>query len=36
MVCLRDIRVDTLHKGDIDYDDDDDDDDNHHHHHNLL
>jgi hypothetical protein len=24
MVCLRDIRVDTLHTGDIDDDDDDD------------
>jgi len=30
MVCLRNIRVDTLHKGDIDDDDDDDDDDNNH------
>ena len=27
MVCLRNIRVDTLHEGDIDDDDDDDDDD---------
>jgi hypothetical protein len=25
MVCLRNIRVDTLHKADIDDDDDDDD-----------
>jgi hypothetical protein len=24
MVCLRNIRVDTLHNGDIDYDDDND------------
>ena len=28
MVCLRNISVDTLHKGDTDYDDDDDDDNN--------
>jgi hypothetical protein len=28
VVCLRHIRVDTLHKGDIDDDDDDDDDNN--------
>ena len=28
MVCLRNIRVDTLHKGDIDDDYDDDDDNN--------
>jgi hypothetical protein len=28
MVCLRNIRVDTLHKGDTDDDDDDNDDDN--------
>jgi hypothetical protein len=28
MVCLRNISVDTLHKGDIEDDDDDDDDDN--------
>ena len=27
MVCLRNMSVDTLHKGDTDYDDDDDDDD---------
>ena len=27
MVCLRNISVDTLHKGDTDDDDDDDDDD---------
>jgi hypothetical protein len=27
MVCLRNIRVDTLHKGDTEDDDDDDDDD---------
>jgi hypothetical protein len=27
MVCLRNISLDTLHKGDIDDDDDDDDDD---------
>jgi len=26
MVCLRNISVDTLHKGDTDDDDDDDDD----------
>jgi len=28
MVCLRNISVDTLHKGDTEEDDDDDDDDN--------
>jgi hypothetical protein len=28
MVCLRNISVDTLHKGDTDDDDDDDDDNN--------
>jgi len=28
MVCLRNISVDTLHKGDTEDDDDDDDDDN--------
>ena len=28
MVCLRNISVDTLHKGDTDDDDDDNDDDN--------
>jgi hypothetical protein len=28
MVCLRNISVDTLHKGDAEDDDDDDDDDN--------
>jgi hypothetical protein len=28
MVCLRNIGVDTLHKGDIGDDDDDDDDNN--------
>jgi hypothetical protein len=28
MVCLRNISVDTLHKGDTDDDDDDDDNDN--------
>jgi hypothetical protein len=45
MVCLKNISVDTLHKGNTDDDDDDDDDDNdnnnnnnnsrryHHHHH---
>jgi len=27
MVCLRDMSVDTLHKGDTEDDDDDDDDD---------
>ena len=27
MICLRNISVDTLHKGDTDDDDDDDDDD---------
>jgi hypothetical protein len=45
MVCLRNISVDTLHKGDtMDDDDDDDDNDNnkknnnnnHHHHHHHL
>jgi hypothetical protein len=41
MVYLRNISVDTLHKGDSeDYDDDDDDNNNnyyyyHHHHHHL-
>ena len=28
LVCLRNISVDTLHRGDTDDDDDDDDDDN--------
>jgi hypothetical protein len=28
MICLRNISVDTLHKGDTDDDDDDDDDNN--------
>jgi hypothetical protein len=28
MVCLRNIRVDTVHKGDTEDDDDDNDDDN--------
>jgi hypothetical protein len=28
MVCLRNISVDTLHKGDTDYDNDDDDNNN--------
>jgi hypothetical protein len=28
MVCLRNVSVDTLHKGDTEDDDDDDDDDN--------
>jgi len=28
MVCLRNISVDTLHRGDTEDDDDDDDDDN--------
>jgi len=28
MVCLRNVSVDTMHKGDTDDDDDDDDDDN--------
>ena len=28
MVCLKNIRVDTLHKGDTEDDDDDDDDNN--------
>ena len=27
MICLRNISIDTLHKGDTDDDDDDDDDD---------
>ena len=34
MVCLRNIRVDTLHKGDID--DDDYNNNNHHHNHNNV
>jgi hypothetical protein len=33
MVCLRNIRVDTLHKGDID--DDDDDDNNNNYNNNI-
>jgi hypothetical protein len=32
MVCLRNICINTLHKGDSDDDDDDDDNNNHHHH----
>jgi hypothetical protein len=35
MVCLRIIRVDTLHKGDIDDDDNDDDNNNHHNNNNV-
>jgi hypothetical protein len=35
MVCLRNLSVDTLHKGDAD-DDDDDDDDNNNNHHNFF
>jgi hypothetical protein len=34
MVCLRNIIVDTLHKGDTD--DDDDDDDNNNNNNNLV
>jgi hypothetical protein len=33
MVCLRNISVDTLHKGDTDDDDDDDDDEKHYYTH---
>jgi len=38
MVCLRNISVDTLHKGDTDDDDDDDDDDdnNNNNNNNLV
>jgi hypothetical protein len=33
MVCLRNISVDTLHKGDTDDDDDDDNNNDYHHQH---
>jgi len=36
MVCLRNISVDTLHKGDIEDDDDDDDNDNNNNNNNLI
>jgi len=36
MVCLRNIRVDTLHKGDIDDDDDDDDNNNNNNNNNTY
>jgi len=39
MVCLKNISVDTLHKGDTDDgddDDDDDDDDNNNNNNNLI
>ena len=35
MDCLRNISVDTLHKGDTDDDDDDDDDDNNNNNNNI-
>jgi len=35
MVCLRNISVDTLHKGDTEDDDDDDDDDNNNNNNNF-
>jgi len=34
MVCLRNICINTLHKGDDDDDDDDDDNNNHNNQHN--
>jgi hypothetical protein len=36
MVCLRNISVDTLHKGDTDDDDDDDDDNNNNNNNNVA
>jgi hypothetical protein len=36
MVFLRNICINTLHKGDSDYDDDDDDDDNNNNNNNSL
>jgi len=36
MVCLRNISVDTLYKGDIDDDDDDDDDNNNNNNNNNI
>jgi hypothetical protein len=36
MVCLRNISVDTLHKGDADDDDDDDDNNNNNNNNNTL
>jgi len=36
MVCLRNISVDTLHKGDTEDDDDDDDDDNNNNNNNTI
>ena len=36
MVCLRDICLNTLHKGDNDEDDDDDDDDNNNNNNNKY
>jgi hypothetical protein len=36
MVCLRNISVNTLHKGDTDDDDDDDDDDNNNINNNVF
>jgi hypothetical protein len=36
MVCLRNISVDTLHKGDTEDDDDDDDDNNNNNNNNII
>jgi hypothetical protein len=36
MVCLRNISVDTLHKGDTEDDDDDDDDNNNNNNNNKI
>jgi hypothetical protein len=36
MVCLKNISLDTLHKGDTEDDDDDDDDDNNNNNNNQL
>jgi len=36
MVCLRNISVDTLHKGDTEDDDDDDDDDDNNNNNNIF
>jgi hypothetical protein len=36
MICLRNISVDTLHKGDTEDDDDDDDDNNNNNNNNNI
>jgi len=36
MVCLRNISINTLHKGDDDGDDDDDDDDDNNNNNNIV